>query len=34
LKEGELRIILPKTVERRGREISVPIQTDAPAAAG
>ena len=34
LKEGELRIILPKTVERRGREISVPIQTDTPATAG
>ena len=34
LKDGELRIILPKTVERRGREISVPIQTDAPATAG
>jgi HSP20 family protein len=34
LKEGELRIVLPKTVERRGREISVPIQTDTPATAG
>ena len=34
LKDGELRIILPKVPERRGREILVAIDTDAAAAAG
>jgi HSP20 family protein len=34
LKDGELRIILPKMQERRGRDIIVPIQTDAAASAG
>ena len=34
LKDGELRIILPKIQERRGREILVTIETDAPASAG
>lgn len=28
LADGELRIVLPKIVERRGREIRVPIETD------
>ena len=28
LKDGELRIILPKVAERRGREILVPVETD------
>jgi HSP20 family protein len=34
LKDGELRIILPKQPERRGREILVAIDTDATTAAG
>ena len=34
LKDGELRIVLPKMPERRGREILVSIATDAPATAG
>jgi HSP20 family protein len=34
LKEGELRIVLPKIQERRGRDIPVTIDTDAPATAG
>jgi HSP20 family molecular chaperone IbpA len=34
LKDGELRIILPKMQDRRGREILVTIETDAPASAG
>ena len=34
LKDGELRIILPKMTERRGREIQVKIETDVPATAG
>ena len=34
LKAGELRIILPKIPERRGREIVVSIETDVPATAG
>lgn len=34
LKDGELRIVLPKMPERRGREIVVAIQTDEPATAG
>jgi HSP20 family protein len=34
LKDGELRIILPKMQERRGREMIVAIETDTPAAAG
>ncbi|MBA3272116.1 MAG: hypothetical protein H0T71_16550, partial [Acidobacteria bacterium] len=28
LRDGELRIILPKLTERRGREILVPIDTE------
>ena len=31
LKNGELRVILPKLQERRGREIVVPVETDAAA---
>jgi HSP20 family protein len=34
LKDGELRIVLPKQQERRGREILVAIDTDATPAAG
>jgi HSP20 family protein len=34
LKDGELRIVLPKIQDRRGREILVPVETDAPATAG
>jgi HSP20 family protein len=34
LKDGELRIILPKVAERRGREILVTIDTDSAASAG
>lgn len=34
LKDGELRIVLPKMQERRGREIVVAIETDSPATAG
>lgn len=34
LKDGELRIILPKLPERRGREIPVAIDTDNPTATG
>jgi HSP20 family protein len=34
LKDGELRIILPKIQERRGREILLTIDTDVPAATG
>lgn len=34
LKDGELRIILPKVQERRGSEIMIPIDTDGAAAAG
>lgn len=30
LKDGELRILLPKVPERRGREIIVPIEADRP----
>jgi HSP20 family protein len=30
LKDGELRIILPKLPERRGREIAIEIETEAP----
>lgn len=30
LSNGELRIVLPKIVERRGREIRVPIETGQP----
>ena len=30
LREGELRIILPKMAERRGREILVPVEVDQP----
>lgn len=32
LKDGELRIILPKIAERRGREIHVQVQSDQAAA--
>lgn len=32
LREGELRIILPKIPERRGREILVPVESDRPPA--
>jgi HSP20 family protein len=28
LKDGELRLVLPKLPERRGREIAVPIETE------
>jgi HSP20 family protein len=31
LKDGELRIVLPKIADRRGREIPVAIESDAPA---
>jgi HSP20 family protein len=34
LREGELRIILPKIAERRGRDVLVAIETDPPATAG
>jgi HSP20 family protein len=34
IKDGELRIVLPKQVERRGREIPVAIETENPTAAG
>jgi HSP20 family protein len=34
LKDGELRIILPKLQDRRGREMLVPIETDPTATAG
>jgi HSP20 family protein len=34
LKDGELRIILPKIAERRGREMLVAIDTDVPSTAG
>jgi HSP20 family protein len=34
LKDGELRIILPKLAERRGREVLVPIDTDHASPAG
>jgi HSP20 family protein len=34
LREGELRIVLPKMPERRGREIPIAIETDPPATAG
>lgn len=34
MKDGELRIILPKQQERRGREILVSIESDAAPAAG
>jgi HSP20 family protein len=34
LRDGELRIILPKMQDRRGREILVAIETDAAATAG
>jgi HSP20 family protein len=34
LKDGELRIVLPKMTERRGRDIAVTIETDSPATAG
>lgn len=34
LKDGELRIILPKIEERRGREIIIPIETDNARPAG
>ena len=34
LKDGELRIILPKMQERRGREIPIAIEVDPPAPAG
>lgn len=30
LKDGELRVILAKQQERRGREILVPVESDAP----
>jgi HSP20 family protein len=33
LKDGELRIVLPKMQERRGREIVVPIETDSTVSA-
>ena len=32
LKDGELRIILPKIAERRGRDIHVQVQSDTGAA--
>lgn len=34
LKDGELRIILPKITERRGRDFLVSIETDTPPTAG
>jgi HSP20 family protein len=34
LKDGELRIVLPKIAERRGREIIVPIDVAAARATG
>jgi HSP20 family molecular chaperone IbpA len=34
LKDGELRIILPKIPDRRGRELLLTIDTDVPAATG
>jgi HSP20 family protein len=34
LKDGELRLILPKIQDRRGREILVSIDADSPASAG
>lgn len=34
LKDGELRIVLPKIPERRGREQIVPIETDAATPTG
>jgi HSP20 family protein len=34
LRHGELRIALPKIVDRRGREIPVAIETDPPAESG
>jgi HSP20 family protein len=34
LKDGELRIVLPKIPERRGREIQVSIETDSATTAG
>jgi HSP20 family protein len=34
LKDGELRIILPKIQERRGREITVAIDTDSAVTSG
>ena len=34
LRDGELRILLPKIEERRGREILVPIETDKAAVSG
>jgi HSP20 family molecular chaperone IbpA len=34
LKDGELRIILPKLTERRGREILLSIETEAASPVG